>query len=110
VALGWYAAGRASAVIGTHTHVQTADERILPGGTAYLTDVGMTGPHDGVIGVEKAAVLDKFLRGMPVRMETAAGNPRLNGIVIAADESTGKATSIQRLSLSAKQLEHELTV
>ena len=110
IAMGWYLDGKVTAVIGTHTHVQTADDQILPQGTAYLTDVGMTGPHDGVIGVEKSAVIDKFLRGMPVRMETAAGNPRLNGIVIAADESTGKATSIQRLSLSAKELEHELAV
>jgi metallophosphoesterase (TIGR00282 family) len=110
VAMGWHLDGKVTAVVGTHTHVQTADEQILPGGTAYLTDVGMTGPHDGVIGVERAAVIDKFLRGMPVRMETAAGNPRLNGILIAADETTGRATSIQRLSLSAKELEHELAV
>ena len=110
VAMGWHLDGKVTAVIGTHTHVQTADEQILPGGTAYLTDVGMTGPHDGVIGVEKAVVIDRFLRGMPVRMETASGNPRLNGILIAADETTGKATSIQRLSLSAKELEHELAV
>ena len=108
--MGWHLDGKVTAVVGTHTHVQTADEQILPGGTAYLTDVGMTGPHDGVIGVEKSAVIERFLRGMPVRMETASGNPRLNGILIAADESTGKATSIQRLSLSAKELEHELAV
>ena len=110
VAMGWHLDGKVTAVIGTHTHVQTADEQILPGGTAYLTDVGMTGPHDGVIGVEKRPVIDKFLRGMPVRMETATGNPRLNGILIAADEATGKAVSIQRLSLSAKELEHELAI
>lgn len=110
VAMGWHLDGKVTAVVGTHTHVQTADEQILPGGTAYLTDVGMTGPHDGVIGVEKAVVIDKFLRGMPVRMETAAGNPRLNGILIAADDSTGKATSVQRISLSAKELEHELAI
>jgi metallophosphoesterase (TIGR00282 family) len=110
IAMGWHLDGRVTAVIGTHTHVQTADERILPGGTAYLTDAGMTGPHDGVIGVEKAAVIDKFRRGMPVRMETASGNPRLNGILIAADEATGKAVSVQRISLSAKELEHELAV
>jgi metallophosphoesterase (TIGR00282 family) len=110
VAMGWHLDGKVTAVIGTHTHVQTADDQILPGGTAYLTDAGMTGPHDGVIGVDKAAVVDKFLRGMPVRMETASGNPRLNGILIAADEATGKATSIQRLSLSAAQLEHELAL
>jgi metallophosphoesterase (TIGR00282 family) len=110
VAMGWHLDGKVTAVIGTHTHVQTADEQILPGGTAYLTDVGMTGPHDGVIGVEKIPVIDKFRRGMPVKMETASGNPRLNAILITADEATGKATSIQRLSLSAKDLEHELAV
>ena len=110
VAMGWHLDGRVTAVVGTHTHVQTADEQILPGGTAYLTDAGMTGPHDGVIGVEKNAVIDKFLRGMPVRMETATGNPRVNGIVIAADEATGKAISIERLSFSAEELEHELAV
>jgi metallophosphoesterase (TIGR00282 family) len=110
IAMGWHLDGKVTAVIGTHTHVQTADEQILPGGTAYLTDAGMTGPHDGVIGVEKAAVLDKFQRGMPVRMETATGNPRLNGILIAADDATGKAISVQRISLSAKELEHELAV
>jgi metallophosphoesterase (TIGR00282 family) len=110
VAMGWHLDGKVTAVIGTHTHVQTADEQILPGGTAYLTDAGMTGPHDSVIGVEKTAVIDKFLRGMPVRMETATGNPRLNGILIAADETTGKATSVRRLSLSAQEIEHELPV
>ena len=110
VAMGWHLDGKVTAVIGTHTHVQTADEQILPGGTAYLTDAGMTGPHDGVIGVEKAAIIDRFQRGMPVRMETASGNPRLNGILIAADEATGKAVSVRRLSLSAKELEHELPV
>jgi hypothetical protein len=110
IAMGWHLDGKVTAVVGTHTHVQTADEQILPGGTAYLTDVGMTGPHDGVIGVEKIPVIDKFLRGMPARMETASGNSRLNGILIAADEVTGKATSVRRLSLSAKELEHELAV
>jgi metallophosphoesterase (TIGR00282 family) len=110
IAMGWHLDGKVTAVIGTHTHVQTADDQILPGGTAYLTDAGMTGPHDGVIGVEKHAVIEKFLRGMPARMETAAGNPRLNGILIAADEATGKAISVQRLSLSAEELEHELAV
>ena len=110
MAMGWHLDGKVTAVIGTHTHVQTADEQILPGGTAYLTDAGMTGPHDGVIGVEKAAVIEKFRLGMPVRMETASGNPRLNGIVIVADETTGRATSVQRISLSAKELEHELAV
>jgi metallophosphoesterase (TIGR00282 family) len=110
IAMGWFLDGKVTAVVGTHTHVQTADEQILPGGTAYLTDVGMTGPHDGVIGVDKTAVIDKFLRGMPVKMETAAGNPRLNGILITVDETTGKARSVQRLSLSARELEHELAI
>ena len=108
--MGWYLDGKVTAVIGTHTHVQTADEQILPGGTAYLTDAGMTGPHDGVIGVEKATVIEKFRTGMPARMETATGNPRLNGILIAADEGTGKATAVRRLSLSAQEIEHELPV
>ena len=106
VAMGWHLDGKVTAVIGTHTHVQTADQQILPGGTAYLTDAGMTGPHDGVIGVDKRAVLDKFLRGMPARMETASGNPRLNGMLIDADEATGKAVAVQRLSLSADDLDH----
>jgi 2',3'-cyclic-nucleotide 2'-phosphodiesterase len=110
IAMGWHLDGKVTAVIGTHTHVQTADEQILPGGTAYLTDAGMTGPHDGVIGVEKAGVIDKFQRGMPVRMETASGNPRLNGLLIAADEATGRARSVQRISVSAKELDHELPV
>lgn len=110
VAMGWHLDGKVTAVVGTHTHVQTADERILPGGTAYLTDAGMTGPHDGVIGVEKAPVLDKFLRGMPVRMETATGNPRLNGVLVTADEATGKAVAVKRLSFSAQELERELAV
>lgn len=106
VAMGWHLDGKVTAVIGTHTHVQTADEQILPGGTAYLTDAGMTGPHDSIIGVEKQAVLDKFLRGMPVRLETATGNPRLNGALVAADETTGKAIGIKRLSFSLEELEH----
>ena len=110
IAMGWHLDGKVTAVIGTHTHVQTADEQILPGGTAYLTDAGMTGPHDGVIGVEKGPILDRFQRGMPVRMETASGNPRLNGILIAANEETGKAVSVRRISLSAQELEHELPV
>ena len=109
VAMGWHLDGKVTAVVGTHTHVQSADDQILPGGTAYLTDAGMTGPHDGVIGVEKTVVIDKFLRGMPVRMETATGNPRLNGILIAADEATGKAVAVRRISYSAQELD-ELAV
>ncbi len=82
VAMGWHLDGRATAVVGTHTHVQTADERVLPQGTAYITDVGMTGPHDSVIGVEKSAILARFLSGRPQRFETATENPRLNGVIV----------------------------
>lgn len=105
IAMGWHLDGAATAVVGTHTHVQTADERVLPGGTAYLTDVGMTGPHDGVIGVEKAAVLAKFLTGLPSRFETASGDARLNAVVITADETTGRATAIERVSLTGEALD-----
>ena len=96
--MGWHLDGKVTAVVGTHTHVQTADERILPKGTAYLTDVGMTGPHDSVIGVEIEAALGRFLTGMPARFETATGNPRLNAVIIEADETTGRAIDIERLS------------
>src|SRR5205814_6036814 len=78
MAMGWYLDGRVSAVVGTHTHVQTADDRILPKGTAYLTDVGMTGPHDSIIGVAIEPALGRFLNAMPARFETATANPRLN--------------------------------
>lgn len=105
IAMGWYLDGTVSAVVGTHTHVQTADDRVLPKGTAYLTDVGMTGPHDGVIGVEKAPVIAKFLSGLPARFETASGDPRLNGVVITADPATGLATGIERVSLSAADID-----
>ena len=104
IAMGWHLDGKVTAVIGTHTHVQTADDQILPGGTAYLTDAGMTGPHDSIIGVDKHAVLDRFLRGMPARMETATGNPRLHGVVLTAHPETGKALAIERLSLSVDDL------
>jgi metallophosphoesterase (TIGR00282 family) len=107
LAMGWHLDGTVTAVIGTHTHVQTADEQILTGGTAYLTDAGMTGPHDSIIGMEKAAVLEKFRTGLPVRLETASGNPRLNGVVITADEATGRARAIERLNLSLEQLEQD---
>jgi 2',3'-cyclic-nucleotide 2'-phosphodiesterase len=107
IAMGWHLDGRATAVVGTHTHVQTADERLLPKGTAYLTDVGMTGPHDSIIGVEVSAALGRFLTAMPQKFETATGNPRLNAVIIDADEATGLATGIERLSYSAEEL-HEL--
>jgi 2',3'-cyclic-nucleotide 2'-phosphodiesterase len=96
-AMGWYAAGRASAVIGTHTHVQTADERILPGGTAYLTDVGMTGPVDGVLGVEADAVIEKFLTQMPVKFEVARGPSMLMAVLLELDDQTGRARRVARL-------------
>ena len=102
MAMGWYLDGRVTAVLGTHTHVQTADERVLPNGTAYITDVGMTGPHDSIIGVHTKPALRRFLDGMPSRFETATGNPRLNAVVITADNATGKATRITRVSISAQ--------
>jgi metallophosphoesterase (TIGR00282 family) len=105
IAMGWHLDGRATAVVGTHTHVQTADERILPKGTGYLTDVGMTGPHDSIIGVEIDAALGRFLNALPARFETATGNPRLNGVVIEADSNTGRAVDIERISYSLDELE-----
>jgi metallophosphoesterase (TIGR00282 family) len=105
VAMGWHLDGKVAAVVGTHTHVQTADERILPKGTAYLTDVGMTGPHDSVIGVEIEPALGRFLNGLPAKFETATANPRLHAVVIDADERTGLATDIERLSYSLQELD-----
>ena len=104
-AMGWYLDGKVTAVIGTHTHVQTADERILPKGTAFLTDVGMTGPHDSIIGVEIEPALSRFLNGMPSRFEPATANPRLNAVIVDADEKTGRAEDIERLSYSLDELE-----
>src|SRR5258707_11772395 len=100
IAMGWHLDGRATAVVGTHTHVQTADERILPKGTAYLTDVGMTGPHDSIIGVDIQAALGRFLTALPARFETATENPRLNAVIVEADQQTGLAADIERVSLS----------
>ncbi len=105
VAMGWHLDGRATAVVGTHTHVATADARVLPQGTAYITDVGMTGPHDSVIGVERAAVLQRFLTGLPQRFETATENPRLNAVLVTADETTGRAAGIEPISLSAREID-----
>jgi metallophosphoesterase (TIGR00282 family) len=98
-AMGRYLDGRVSVVVGTHTHVQTADEQLLPGGTAYITDLGMTGPYDSIIGVESHLVINRFLRGMPTRFETATGDARLCGVVVDIDERTGKAISIERLQV-----------
>ena len=106
MAMGWHLNGKVTALVGTHTHVQTADNRVLSDGTAYITDVGMTGPHDSVIGVEKQAALSRFLNGMPARFETATGDPRLNGVVITADSTTGRATDIERISLSVQEIEN----
>ncbi|MBT0653873.1 TIGR00282 family metallophosphoesterase [Geomobilimonas luticola] len=97
--LGWYLDGRVSAVVGTHTHVQTADERILPGGTAYLTDAGMTGAFDSVIGVRKDEPIEKFLTQVPVKFEIAKNNLRLNGVVVTVDEDTGRALGVERVNL-----------
>jgi calcineurin-like phosphoesterase len=104
VAMGWHTDGRASFVFGTHTHVQTADERVLPGGTAYLTDVGMTGPHDGVIGMDRASIIARFTTGLPARFEPATGDPRLHAVIVTADASTGRALAIERLAFSADEL------
>ena len=104
VAMGWYLDGKVTAVIGTHTHVQTADERVLPNGTAYLTDAGMTGGHDSVIGMEKEPSLVRFLNAMPAKFEPATGNPRLNGVLVEADDKTGRATRVTRLSCSERDL------
>ncbi|MDE3163540.1 MAG: YmdB family metallophosphoesterase, partial [Acidobacteriota bacterium] len=99
VAMGWHLDGRVTAVLGTHTHVPTADERILPGGTAYQTDVGMSGPYDSVIGVEKDLVLHKFLTGMPGKFEAARGNPKMCATLVTCDPQSGRASSIVRLTL-----------
>jgi metallophosphoesterase (TIGR00282 family) len=104
IAMGWHLDGKVTLVVGTHTHVQTADERILPNGTAYMTDAGMTGPHDGIIGMEREPSLERFLNGMPSKLEPATANPRLNGILVSADEKTGRATAITRLSYSEQDL------
>lgn len=97
IAMGWHADGRVSAVIGTHTHVQTADERILPNGTAYITDVGMTGPHDSVIGSNKEQVMESFLTIMPIRFGVAKGDIRLNAVEIELNDATGLADRIVRI-------------
>jgi metallophosphoesterase (TIGR00282 family) len=97
MALAWYLAGKASAVLGTHTHVTTADERVLPGGTAYLTDVGMTGPFDSIIGVRKEAVIRRMTTSLPTRFEVATGDVRLSGALVSIEAATGCARAIERL-------------
>jgi metallophosphoesterase (TIGR00282 family) len=98
-ALGWYLDGRVSAVLGTHTHVLTADERLLPRGTAYMTDLGMTGPHDSIIGSEPHLALERFLLQTPNHLEPASGNLRITGAIVEIDASTGRSLSIQRINL-----------
>jgi 2',3'-cyclic-nucleotide 2'-phosphodiesterase len=99
VAMGWHLDGRVTAVLGTHTHIPTADERLLHHGTAYQTDVGMSGPYDSVIGVEKDLVLHRFLTGLPGKFEAARGNPKLCATLVTCDPATGRATAIQRIML-----------
>ncbi len=100
MAMGWYLDGRVSAVIGTHTHVPTADTRLLPGGTAYQTDVGMTGPYDSVIGVDKDLVLKRFLTYMPNRMEVARGRVEFHAVIVDVEDATGRATAVRRFTLA----------
>ncbi len=96
IAMGWYLDGRVTAVVGTHTHVPTADTRVLPGGTAYQTDCGMTGPYHSVIGVQTDLILQRFLTSLPVRMESARGGAELHSVIVDVDEATGKARAIRR--------------
>ena len=103
-AIASYFDGLVSAVVGTHTHVPTCDHRVLPRGTAYCTDLGMTGPYDSIIGVEKDAVLHRFLTGMPSRFETAKGDPRFAAAVVDVDEQTGRARSIERMLLAENDI------
>jgi hypothetical protein len=98
-AMGWYLDGRVTAVIGTHTHIPTADNRVLTNGTAYQTDVGMSGPYDSIIGVEKELVLERFLTSMPSKFEAAKGDPRMAALLIECDGATGRALSAERLLL-----------
>jgi len=101
VAMGWHLDGRVTAVIGTHTHIATSDARVLPGGTAYLTDCGMTGPYDSVIGVEKKTVIQKFLTQLPARFEASKGMVELHAVIVTLDDSTGLATAITPYSTNA---------
>jgi 2',3'-cyclic-nucleotide 2'-phosphodiesterase len=108
IALGWYLDGRVTAVVGTHTHVTTADEQVLPKGTAYITDVGMSGPHDGVIGMDRQGIIKKFLDGLPARFEVATGDVQMNAVLIDTGDDLSRndggrlrARSIERLRLRA---------
>jgi metallophosphoesterase (TIGR00282 family) len=101
ISMGWYADGRVSAVCGTHTHIQTADEGVFPKGTAYITDVGMTGPYDSVIGQIKERILERYLTGLPNKFEVASGAATLCGVIVDVDEATGRARGIVRVSRKA---------
>ena len=100
IAMGWYLDGRVSAVVGTHTHIPTADTRILPGGTAYQTDCGMTGPYESVIGVDTGIIIQRFLTGLPVRMEAARKGAEMHAVIVDVDEATGKARAIRRHAIN----------
>jgi 2',3'-cyclic-nucleotide 2'-phosphodiesterase len=102
MAMGWYLDGRVSAIVGTHTHIPTADTRILPNGTAYQTDCGMTGPYDSVIGVDKEIVVKRFLSALPVRMEAAKGKVELHSVIVDVDEATGRARAIRRHTITGE--------
>ena len=105
MAMGYFLDGRVAAVVGTHTHVPTCDHRVLPKGTAYCSDIGMTGPYDSVIGVEKDTIIQRFLTAMPGRFETAKGDPRLAAVVIGVDPETGKARAIERMLLTEEDVQ-----
>jgi len=105
IAMGWHLDGRASAVFGTHTHIPTADERVLPKGTAYVSDLGMTGPYDGVLGRKKEKVLSALITGMPTYFDVAIGDLRVSGALVTADTQTGRATAIERISVPVSEAE-----
>lgn len=99
-AMGWFLDGKVTAVVGTHTHVQTADNRILPRGTAYITDAGMTGPYDGILGIDRNIIINRFLTNLPARFEVASGREQLNGVIITVDEKTGLAKQIDKIYIN----------
>lgn len=105
LAMGFFLDGRVSALVGTHTHVQTADERILPGGTAYITDLGMVGPRDSIIGVKKEQVIDRFLYGIPQRLQVQSGTAVLNAVLVDIDGETGRARSIERIREEVEEVD-----
>lgn len=103
LAMGWYVDGRISAMVGTHTHVQTADERIFPKGTGYITDVGMTGPYDGIIGVDREIIIKRFITNLPARFKVAKGAKQLNGILFKINKETGKSVAVERIMINDGQ-------